>query len=102
MANAKKKMKLAEALLLRKSLANKLARIEVIKERDELFEVKTERHMLGEGKIEEVKVSTPKLSFKDVLREYNDVAKQVRILDSAIQYANWQFDVELPADFEKE
>jgi len=94
------KMKIAEALLLRKNLQEKLARLEVFKEAD-LYEVKTTRSQIKEGEIEEVRTKVPKLSLKDVLQEYNSVSKKVRMLDAAIQKANWDYDIELPKDFEE-
>lgn len=91
-------MKIAEALLLRKQLENKLKHLELIKEED-IFQVKTERRLIKEEQIEEVKTSTPKLSLKEVMAEYDKSSKQLRLLDGAIQQANWEHSVSLPDDF---
>lgn len=93
-------MKIAEALLLRKNLEQKLGRLEVFKEAD-LYEVKTERKQVKEGEIEEIKTKVPKLSLKDVMEEYNKVSKKVRQLDASIQKANWDCSVTLPDGFEE-
>ena len=95
-----KEMKIAEALLLRKNLEQKMSRLEIFKDAD-LYEVKTSRKQIKEGEIEEITSKVPKLSLKDVMEEYNALSKKIRQLDASIQKANWDCSVSLPEDFEE-
>lgn len=87
-------MKIAEALVLRKHLEAKVRQLEPIKQFGEkgALELKTERVNINE-QVDEVKLQIPKISFKEVTEEYDRYSKALRELDTAIQAANWQFDV---------
>ena len=87
-------MKLAEALLRRKELQDKVSRIAVIKEKD-IFVVKTGRKMAHEG-IDDIIAQVPQLSLAEVTAEYDFYAKRLRLVDAAIQQANWT--TEIPVD----
>ena len=95
-------MKLAEALLRRKELQDKVARIAVIKEKD-IYEVKTGRKAAHEG-IDDIIAQVPKLTLAEVTKEYDHYAKRLRLIDAAIQQANWTTEIEVDAcvneDFE--
>jgi hypothetical protein len=81
-------VKLAEALLIRKELQKKVDQIGSIKDRD-LFEVKARRQRVEDG-IDDVVAQVPKLTLSQVTREYDYCAKRLRMVDSAIQQANWR------------
>jgi hypothetical protein len=70
-------IKLAEALLRRKELQGKLDVLKHIKDKD-LFEVKARRQPVAEG-IDDV--------VAQVTREYDWHARQLRLIDAAIQAA---------------
>jgi len=86
-------MKLAEALLRRKELQGKIDRIADIKEKD-IFEVKTVRKLAHEG-IDDIIAQVPKLSLAEVNQEYDFYAKRLRLIDAAIQQANWTVDIDV-------
>lgn len=87
-------MKIAEALLLRKHLAMKVEQLKPIKNFGDngLFELKTTRKSVSES-TDEVTFNIPKVEMKDVTKEFDLYASELRKLDSAIQEANWKFDV---------
>lgn len=88
-------MKLAEALLRRKELQGKVDRIASIKEKD-IFEVRTTRKAAHEG-IDDVIAAVPKLELNQVTKEYDHYAKRLRLIDAAIQQANWTTEVMVDA-----
>jgi hypothetical protein len=88
-------MKIAEALLLRKQLAEKVAQLQPLKDVGEkgVFEVRTERKTVSEN-IDEVKFVMPRITLKEITSEYDHYASELRKLDASIQKANWAFDVD--------
>ncbi len=78
-------MKLAEALLRRKELQDK--------EKD-LFEVKGKRAKVTD-EIDDIVLQVPKLTLAEVTQEYDHYAKRLRLLDAAIQQANWTTEIEV-------
>lgn len=86
-------MKLAEALLRRKELQEKLRNIEPIKRAD-IFETKVKRVNVTES-IDDLTASVPKLTLSQVTAEYDHYAKQLRLIDAAIQQVNWTTEVEV-------
>ena len=86
-----KTMKLAEALLRRKELQGKVDRIKLITEQD-VFEIKVQRKAVHEG-IDDVIARVPKLSLSEVTKEYDFYCKRLRLIDAAIQQANWTTDI---------
>lgn len=91
-------MKIAEALVLRKHLDEKVKQLAPVKMAGEngVFEFKTERVNVNDN-VDEVKLQIPKLDLKDVTAEYDKYSKALRELDTSIQKANWQYDVEFVA-----
>lgn len=91
-------MKIAEALVLRKHLELKVKQLEPVKVNGEngLFELHTERKAVTDS-VDEIKLQVPKVELKDVTKEYDLYSKALRELDTSIQKANWEFDV----DFKK-
>lgn len=92
-------MKIAEALVLRKHLAEKVDQLKPLKVNGDngVFEMKTERVNINEN-VDEVKLQVPKVDLKDITKEYDMYSKALRELDTAIQAANWKFDVEVTLD----
>ena len=86
-------MKLAEALLRRKELQHKVDRIDSIKEKD-IFDIKVQRKQVHEG-IDDVIARVPKLKLAEVTQEYDFYAKRLRLVDAAIQQANWTTEMDL-------
>lgn len=86
-------IKLAEALLRRKELQEKVSLLRQIKDKD-LFEVKARRQQVAEG-IDDVVAQVPKMTASQVTREYDWHARQLRLVDAVIQQANWTTGVEI-------
>lgn len=86
-------MKLAEALLRRKELQQKVERISAIKQQD-IFDVKVTRKPAHEG-IDDVIAQVPKLDLSQVTAEFDHYAKRLRLIDAAIQQANWTTEIEV-------
>ena len=87
------KIKLAEALLRRKELQQKVDVLQPIKS-DGLFEVKVTRKPVHEG-IDDVIANVPKISIDQVTKSYDWHARQLRLVDGAIQQANWTTEIEV-------
>ena len=88
-------MKIAEALVLRKHLEQKVEQLKPLKLTGEngVYELKTERVNVSDT-IDEVKLQIPKIDIKSVTAEYDRYSKAARELDVAIQKANWTSEVE--------
>jgi len=92
------KIKLATALLRRKELHNKLSTMlsplkdEGIKGR--LFEVKVARKKVSED-IDDVMAQVPKIGIEQVTAAYDWHSKQLRLVDAAIQQANWTTEIDV-------
>jgi len=86
-------VKLAEALLLRVELDAKVKQLTMVKT-TALFEVKAVRKPAAEG-IDDVIASVPKVEMNQVTAEYDFYARRLRLIDAAIQQANWNTDVEI-------
>lgn len=94
--SGKTTVKLAEALLRRKELHDRLQVLSSIN-RDELFETKTQRRHVHEG-IDDIIAEVPKLTAKEVMHEFNTASRMLRLVDAAIQQANWMTEVTLDYD----
>lgn len=88
-------MKIAQALLLRKQLEEKVKQLTPIKNIGDqgLFEVKTQRRKINE-EVDEVAFQIPKITMAEVTKEYDKFATALRKLDGSIQHANWAYDVD--------
>lgn len=88
-------MKIAEALLLRKQLQDKVEQLKPLKLQGDqgIFEIKTQRVNIGEN-TDEVKFQLPKITLADVTATFDHYASELRKLDASIQKANWEFDVD--------
>jgi hypothetical protein len=87
------KVKLAEALLRRKELQGKVDVLKSIRDKD-LFEVKATRRQVADG-IDDVVAQVPKLTASQVTQEYDWHSRQLRLIDAAIQQANWTCDIDV-------
>lgn len=84
-------LKLAEALLRRKELQAKVDQLRTIKDKD-LFEVRGKRTRLTDD-VDDIVMQVPLLSAKQVTHEYDWYARQLRLIDAAIQQANWTVEI---------
>jgi hypothetical protein len=84
-------IKLAEALLRRKELQQKVDQLKSINQQ-QLFEVKVKRQKVSDD-IDDILAQVPKLTASQVTREYDYYARALRLCDAAIQQANWTADV---------
>lgn len=85
-------IKLQEALLRRKELAEKLNVIRHIKDNTLIYQVRNQRVKVTEG-IDNLDLDVPKLELSQVTAEYDYVAKQLRLIDSHIQQTNWTAEI---------
>lgn len=86
-------LKLAEALLRRKELQGKVDVLKHIKDKD-LFEVKAKRQQVSEG-LDDIVAQVPKLTASQVTKELDWHARQLRLVDAAIQQANWTTEIDV-------
>jgi hypothetical protein len=93
-------IKLAEALLRRKELNDKVAQLKTINIPG-LFEVKASRKNVTEN-IDDVVVKVPKITMAQVAAGYDWYSKQLRLVDAAIQQANWSTEIEVGNDVMKD
>ena len=89
-------VKLAEALLRRKELLGKCQVLANIKQ-NALYEVKATRKLVSEG-IDDIVAQVPKLTASEVTSEFDWHARQLRLVDAAIQQANWTTEIEVGPD----
>jgi len=87
------KIKLAEALLRRKELRDKVSVLEDIDEKA-LYETKARRVNVTDS-LDDLVAQVPKLTASQVTAEYDFYARQLRLVDAAIQQANWTTEVEV-------
>jgi hypothetical protein len=80
-------IKLALALLRRKELQGKIDALKQIKDKD-LFELRTRRQSVNDS-VDDIVAQVPKLTASQVTSEYDWHARQLRLIDAAIQQANW-------------
>lgn len=84
-------VKLAEALLRRKELNGKVDVLKSIQDRD-LFQVMATRKPITDS-IDDVIAQVPKLTASQVTAEFDFYARQLRLVDAAIQQANWTTEI---------
>jgi hypothetical protein len=87
------KVKLAQALLRRKELQGKVDALRHINE-TATYEVVARRQNVADG-IDDVVARVPKLTASEVTEEYDWHARQLRLIDAAIQQANWTTDIDV-------
>lgn len=87
-------IKLAEALLRRKELQAKVEVLKNIKANQMVYEVRGQRVKVMES-LDEITGTFPKLDVNQVTAEYDLAARQLRLIDAAIQRVNWTADVDI-------
>lgn len=87
------KVKLAEALLRRKELNGRVDRLSKIKD-SELAQLVVRRQPVTEN-VDQIQATVPKLKPEEVMAEYDFAARQLRLVDAAIQQANWTTEIEV-------
>ena len=87
------KITLAEALLRRKELGEKVQLLKQVNDRA-LYEVKAKRVRVTDD-IDDVVASVPKLTASQVTQEHDWHARQLRRVDAAIQQANWSTQIDV-------
>lgn len=90
------KATIADALLRRKELGEKVAQLHQIKN-NAVYETRCQRIKVTDG-IDEVTAAVPKLTASQVTREYDYYARLLRLVDAAIQRANWTTEIDLNDD----
>ena len=94
-------IKLAEALLRRKELQQKVDRLKQI-QGNAFFEVRAKRVKVTDD-LDDVVAQVPLMTASQVTHEYDWHAKQLRLVDAAIQQANWttmlDMDASVMADY---
>ena len=86
-------MKLADALLRRKELQQKVDQVRGVKQSD-IFELIQERKQVN-ADYDDINARVPKLELNQVTREYDYYANKLRLIDAAIQQLNWTTDIEV-------
>jgi len=89
-------IKLAEALLRRKELTEKVQVLRQIQQ-TALFEVRAKRVKVTDD-LDDVVAQVPKLTASEVTAEYDWHARQLRKIDAAIQQANWTTELTVDDD----
>jgi len=80
-------MMLADALLRRKELQQKVDQVRAIKEKD-CYEFVFERKQVNDN-IDDIRAKVPKIEINQVTEEYDYYANKLRLIDAAIQQLNW-------------
>lgn len=84
-------MKLADALLRRKELQQKVDQVRSIKEAN-IFENVMQRRQVNE-QMDDITGKVAKLDLNQVTKEYDYYANKLRLIDAAIQQLNWTVDI---------
>lgn len=90
------KIKLAEALLRRKELQGKVAQLKTLKDTHVYYEIRAHRVKVEQG-LDELSANYPKLEANQVTAEYDHAARALRLIDAAIQQANWTCELDVDA-----
>lgn len=87
------KVLLAEALLRRKELQEKVSQLAQIK-KESLAEVRIRRQQVTDT-LEDIEATVPKVSMQQLTHVYDHHARALRLVDAAIQQANWTTELDL-------
>jgi uncharacterized protein DUF6847 len=88
------KIKLAEALLRRKELQEKVEILKKFKDTQVYYEIRGQRTKVTDG-IDEINANYPKLEVNQVTAEYDHAARQLRLVDGHIQQTNWTCELDI-------
>lgn len=83
---------LAELLLRRKELNEKVSQLNGIQDRD-CFKLEVQRRNVAEG-VDDVVAKVPLVSINEITRAYDYYAKCLRRIDALIQRANWETQID--------
>jgi hypothetical protein len=88
-------MKIAEALLLRKQLSQKVDQSRPVKMAGDqgAFELRTIRKKVTDD-VDQVELTIPRITLADVTATFDFYATQLRKLDARIQEANWLNEID--------
>lgn len=88
-------MKIAEALQLRKQFEAKVKQLEPLKLNGEMGVYKDEVHRAKvTDDVDQITLKIARVDIGSITREFDFYATQLRKLDTSIQKANWEFDIE--------
>lgn len=88
------KVKLAEALLRRKELQGKVDQLKDLKTNDVIYQIRNKRVQVTDT-WEDITADCPKLTASQVTAEYDHYARALRLIDAAIQQANWTCELDI-------
>tara|TARA_S200002703_G_C3769110_1_gene236789 strand:+ start:230 stop:520 length:291 start_codon:yes stop_codon:yes gene_type:complete len=86
-------MKLADALLRRKELQEKVNQLRALKESD-MCEFLFERKSVNDS-MDDIKARIPKVDAAKLTKEYDSYASKLRKIDAGIQQLNWTVDINI-------
>ena len=86
-------MKLADALLRRKELNEKVGQVKQIKD-NHVFEFRFERKQVND-QVDDIKAQVSKIELNQVTKEYDYYSNKLRLIDAAIQQLNWTTDIKV-------
>jgi len=86
-------LKLAEALLRRKELQTKVDTLSQIN--PEALVVRVNKRIKVTDDLDDVIASVPRVSATEVIAVRDFYARQLRLVDAAIQQTNWTTDIEV-------
>lgn len=87
-------IKLAEALLRRKELNEKVEILKRFKDSDLVYHIRAQRIKVTDG-LEDLNADYPKMDASQVTAEYDHYARALRLIDAAIQQANWTCEMHI-------
>jgi len=90
------KVKLAELLLRRKELEQKVKLLAQI-DQDKLRRTEVRRQQVTDT-LEDIQAKVPRITAQQVTHCYDTHAKWLRLVDAAIQQANWTTELEVADD----
>lgn len=93
-------MKLAEGLLRRKELQEKVNQLRQVQISD-VFEIKISQRIKITDTIDEISMQVPKLTASQVTKEYDFYATRLRKIDAAIQRTNWDTDLDVSSSVDE-
>lgn len=87
-------IKLAEALLRRKELQEKVSILKNLKDNQIVYQIRAQRIKVTDG-LEDLNADYPKMDASQVTAEYDHYARALRLVDAAIQQANWTHEMQI-------
>lgn len=87
------KIKLAEALLRRKELQEKVDQLRQVKESD-MVQIVMRRQPISDS-IDDITAKVPKCTIEEVTAAFDFHAKRLRQIDALVQQANWNTEIDV-------